>query len=82
MHSWFDAQLDQKILDGLYSTCPQGFSCWELSHVIFLKLRKKQVLAKLSKFTNQLRKQFLLSQHEKNHVTQQPTTRGGVEHQN
>ena len=29
-----------------------GFGCWELSHVIFLMLRKKEPLAKLSKFTN------------------------------
>ena len=28
-----------------------GFGCWELSHVIFLMLRKKEPLAKLSKFT-------------------------------
>ena len=31
------------------STCPRGFGCWELSHVIFLMLRKKELLAKLSK---------------------------------
>ena len=34
------------------STCPLVFGCCELSHVIFLKLRKKKLLAKLSKFTN------------------------------
>ena len=28
------------------------FGCWELSHVIFLMLRKKELLAKLNKFTN------------------------------
>ena len=33
------------------STCPLVFGCWELSHVIFLVLRKKELLAKLSKFT-------------------------------
>ena len=33
------------------STCPLLFGCCELSHVIFLKLRKKELLAKLSKFT-------------------------------
>ena len=33
------------------STCPLVFDCWELSHVIFLMLRKKELLAKLSKFT-------------------------------
>ena len=27
------------------------FGCWELSHMIFLVLRKKELLAKLSKFT-------------------------------
>ena len=27
------------------------FCCWKLSHVIFLKLRKKKLLSKLSKFT-------------------------------
>ena len=33
------------------STCLLVFFCWELSHVIFLKLRKKELLAKLKKFT-------------------------------
>ena len=33
------------------STCPLVFGFWELSHVIFLKLRKKKLPAKLSKFT-------------------------------
>jgi hypothetical protein len=33
------------------SICPLVFDCWELSHVIFLKLRKKELLAKLKKFT-------------------------------
>ena len=33
------------------STCPLVFGCWELSHVTFLMLRKKELLAKLSKFT-------------------------------
>ena len=32
------------------STCPLVLGCWELSHVIFLKLSKKELLAKLSKF--------------------------------
>ena len=32
------------------STCPLDFGCWELSHVIFLKLRMKELLAKPSKF--------------------------------
>ena len=27
------------------------FGCWDLSHMIFLELRKKELLAKLSKFT-------------------------------
>ena len=40
-----------KVLALLLSTCPIVFDFWELSHVIFLKLRKKQLLAKLSKFT-------------------------------
>ena len=33
------------------STCPLVFGCWELSHVIFLKLKKKELLAKLNKLT-------------------------------
>ena len=33
------------------STYPLVFGCWELSHVIFLKLRNKELLPKLSKFT-------------------------------
>ena len=33
------------------STCPLVFECCKLSYVIFLKLRKKELLAKLSKFT-------------------------------
>ena len=33
------------------STCPLVFGCWELSHVIFLILRKKELVAKLRKFT-------------------------------
>ena len=32
------------------STCVLVFGCWELNHVIFLKLRKKELLAKLCKF--------------------------------
>ena len=40
------------LYDALRSpTCPLVFGCWELSHVIFLMLRKKQLLAKLGKFT-------------------------------
>ena len=34
-----------------WSTCPLVFGCWEISHVIFHKLRKKELLAKLRKFT-------------------------------
>ena len=34
-----------------WSICGLVFSCWELNHVIFLKLRKKDLLAKLCKFT-------------------------------
>ena len=37
-------------------TCPLAFGCCELSHVIFLKLRKKELLAKVSKFTKGLKK--------------------------
>ena len=33
------------------STCPLVFGYLELSHMIFLMLRKKELLAKLSKFT-------------------------------
>ena len=33
------------------STCPLVLGCWDLSHVIFLKPRKKELLAKLRKFT-------------------------------
>ena len=33
------------------STCPLVFGCWKLSHVIFLMLRKKELIAKLSKST-------------------------------
>ena len=33
------------------STCSLVFGCWELSHVIFLMLRKKELLAKLIEFT-------------------------------
>ena len=33
------------------STCALVFGCWELSHVIFLMLRKKELLAKPSKMT-------------------------------
>jgi hypothetical protein len=32
-------------------TCPLLFGWCEYSHLIFLKLRKKELLAKLSKFT-------------------------------
>ena len=36
-----------KMLYSLYMyTCPLVFGCWELSHVIFLKLRKRELLAK------------------------------------
>ena len=34
-----------------WSTCPLVFSSWLLNHVIYLKLRKKELLAKLSKLT-------------------------------
>ena len=33
------------------STSPLVFDCWELNHVIFLKLRKKELLAKMCKFS-------------------------------
>ena len=33
------------------STCGLVLGCWRLNHVIFLKLKKKERLAKLSKFT-------------------------------
>ena len=33
------------------TTCPLVFGCWELSHMMFPKLRKKELLAMLSKFT-------------------------------
>ena len=33
------------------STCYLVFDCWELSHIIFFKLRKKELLTKLSTFT-------------------------------
>ena len=33
------------------STCPLHFGCWELSHMIFLMLKKKELLAMLTKFT-------------------------------
>ena len=39
------------ILCELHSTCPLVFDCYELSYVIFLKLRKKELFEKLSKFT-------------------------------
>ena len=34
------------------STCPLDFGCCKLSHEIFLKLRKKELPAKVCKFTN------------------------------
>ena len=33
------------------STCPLVFGCWELSHIIFLMLRKKELLVDIGKFT-------------------------------
>ena len=33
------------------STCGLVFGCWELNPMIFLKLRKKELLAKMYKFT-------------------------------
>ena len=33
------------------STCALDFGCWELSNVIFLKLRKKELPAKFGKLT-------------------------------
>ena len=33
------------------STCVLVFACWEFNHLIFLKLRKKELLADLRKFT-------------------------------
>ena len=60
----------------------------ELSHVIFLKLRKKELRftqkdnlgpfwVKILSFCEfaQLYKQFFLFQHEKNHVSQLPTAK-------
>ena len=32
-------------------TCALVFGCWDLSHKIFLKLRKKELIAKQNKFT-------------------------------
>ena len=75
------------------SSCHLVFACWELSHVIFLTLRKKKTVCKAEQihkmkiiFTQngprlsicefaQLCKQFLLSQLEKNHLTQLPTAK-------
>ena len=34
-----------------WSTCPLAIDCWLLNHVIYLKLRKKKLLAKLGKLT-------------------------------
>ena len=72
-------------------TWPVVFDCWELIYVIFLNLRNKELLAKLSKFTKRQPfllqktprtflsenpcKQFFLSQIEKNHVTRLATAK-------
>ena len=89
-------------------TCPLVLGCWELSHVIYLKLTKKQLLVKLEKFQND--SYFYSKQHtrtilsENNHFvyllsfarssfflsmrkitwlnSQQPKTRGHVDHHN
>ena len=50
-------------------------SCWLLSHVIFLMLRKKELLAKLICEFAQFCKHLFLSQLEKSHVTQLPTAK-------
>ena len=34
-----------------YSTCALVFGCWELSHMIFIMLRKRELFVRLSKFT-------------------------------
>ena len=41
----------EKYLGALQSPCALVLGCWELSHVIFLMLRKKELHAKVSKFT-------------------------------
>ena len=38
-------------IGALQITCPLLFGCWVMRHVIFLMLRRKELLAKLSKFT-------------------------------
>ena len=73
------------------STCTLVFGCCELSHVIFLKLRKKELLAKWSKlsknschFVNLLifaSSNFLISLKKITWLnSQQPKTRVHVEH--
>ena len=36
------------ITGALQSTCSLVFGCWELNHVIYLKLRKKEQIHKMS----------------------------------
>ena len=66
------------------STCPLDFGCWLLDHVTYLKLRKKELLAKLRKVTKMITiftPNVFLFQLKINHVIQQPKTRGQVDHQ-
>ena len=42
---------DFRHIGALQSTCPLVLGCWELRYVNFLMLKKKELLAKLSKFT-------------------------------
>ena len=52
----FKCELSNLLFQVLYKS--PSFGCCHLSHVVFLKLRKKELLAKLSKFTK--RQPFLL----------------------
>ena len=45
----FKCELSNLLFQALYKS--PSFGCCHLSHVVFLKLRKKEQLAKLSKFT-------------------------------
>ena len=53
-HAWFrSSRADLTSAFSLwFSTCLLVLGCWEMSHMIFLMLRKKELLVKLSKFTN------------------------------
>ena len=63
--------------------CSLVFGCWELSHVIFLKLRKKELLAKciftkddnLGPLWVKIVAILWSCQNEKTHVTQLPTAK-------